>query len=110
MSLIKHIAALWREKQRRQFALFIIYFLILLYKSVIRSRIGYSSFLHGSRSHNDKDNWKFSKILAFVETYSESTSPILYIIIFQKCQSLEPPSSTPGEDKHMHPLTFSYGI
>ncbi len=38
-------------------------------------------------------------MLSIVEPYSKSTFPFQYIIIFQTFQSLESPSSTPGEDK-----------
>ncbi len=34
----------------------------------------------------------------------------LYILIFQKWQSLEPPSSPLGWHRHMRPQTFLYGI
>ncbi len=40
------------------------------------------------------------------ESYSESIFPFQYIIIFQTYQSLDPSSSTPGRNRHMHPLTF----
>ncbi len=36
--------------------------------------------------------------------------PFSYILIFQRRQSLESSSSSPGGDKHMRPLTFLYEI
>ncbi len=36
------------------------------------------------------------RIFGDVEPQTESTSPFLYIIIFQRWESFEPPSSTPG--------------
>ncbi len=38
------------------------------------------------------------------------TLPFLYVVIFQKCQSLEAGSSSPRGDRHMRPLTFWYKI
>ncbi len=45
-------------------------------------------------------------IFGGVEPQTESTSLFLYIIIFQRWESFEPPSSTPREDKQMHSRTF----
>ncbi len=43
------------------------------------------------------------RIFDSVEPLSEFTIPFLYIILFQRGQSLKPPSSTPGVDRHMRP-------
>ncbi len=50
------------------------------------------------------------RIFGRAEPLSKSTFPFLYIIIFQRWQSLESPSSTPGEHRHMRPSTFLYRI
>ncbi len=50
------------------------------------------------------------RIIGIVEPLSEFIFPFLYIILFQRGQSLKPPSSTPGIDRHMRPLTFLYAI
>ncbi len=44
------------------------------------------------------------------EIQSESTLLFFYIIIYQRCVSFEPPSSTLGEDRHMRSRTFLYEI
>ncbi len=49
-------------------------------------------------------------IFSNIEPSSESTFPFFYIIIFQTCQSLEGPRCNLKESRHMHPLTFLYGI
>ncbi len=51
----------------------------------------------------------FSHILRIfdsVDPLSKSTFPFLYILIFQRWQSLESPSSIPGEHRHMCRVTF----
>ncbi len=50
------------------------------------------------------------RIFGSIEPLSKTTFPFLYIIIFQRWQSLESLSSTPGEHRHMSPLTFLYRI
>ncbi len=40
---------------------------------------------------------------------NESTFPFQYIVIFLTYQSLEPPSTTLGGDRHMRPLTCFVG-
>ncbi len=50
------------------------------------------------------------RIFGMVEPQTESISPFLYIIIFQRWESFEPPSSTPWEDRHMHSWIFLYEI
>ncbi len=49
-------------------------------------------------------------IFGSVEASRESIFPMLYSIIFQRWQSLELLSSTPGRDKHVCLLTFLYKI
>ncbi len=41
---------------------------------------------------------------------NESTFPFQYNIIFKTYQSLKPPSSTPGGDRDVRPLTFLYEV
>ncbi len=41
---------------------------------------------------------------------NESTFPFQYNIIFETYQTFEPPTSTPGEDRQVRPLTFLYEI
>ncbi len=50
------------------------------------------------------------RIFGGVEAQTESTSPFLYIFMFQRWVSFEPPSSIPGTDRHMRSLTFLYEI
>ncbi len=50
------------------------------------------------------------RIFDNIQPLSESTSSCLYIIIFQRRQSLEPFNFTPGGDRHMHSLPFLYAI
>ncbi len=57
-----------------------------------------------------KDFFDAMRILGGVEPRTEYTSPFFYIIIFQRWESLEPPSSTPGKDRHMRSQTFLYEI
>ncbi len=50
------------------------------------------------------------RIFGGVEPQTESTSPFLYIIIFQRWESFKSSNSTPGEDIHMHAPTSLYKI
>ncbi len=50
------------------------------------------------------------RIFGTVEPHTESTLPFLYIMIFQRWQYFEAPSSTPEEDRHVHLLTFLYRL
>ncbi len=50
------------------------------------------------------------RIFGHVQPQSESTFPFLYIIIFQRWESFEPPSSTLWGDRHMRSWTFLYEI
>ncbi len=57
-------------------------------------------FVWNSISNNFYSKFFFDEIRIFSET--ESTSPFLYIIVFQRWVSSELPSSTPGEgDRHV---------
>ncbi len=45
-----------------------------------------------------------------VQSENEPTFPFQYSIIFETYQSFKTPSSTPGGDRHVRPLTFLYEI
>ncbi len=53
-----------------------------------------------------------SEAVGFVQNSVLSNLQFLYIIIFQRWESFEPPSSTPGGgiDRRMHSRTFLYKI
>ncbi len=53
---------------------------------------------------------QFFKIIGNLGPGNESTFPFQYNIIFETCQSFEPPSSTLGQDRQECPLTFLYKI
>ncbi len=50
------------------------------------------------------------RIFGNVVPQTVSTFPFLYIIIFQRGESFDPPSSTFEGDRHMRSRTFSYKI
>ncbi len=50
------------------------------------------------------------RIFGSVHPESESTFPLLYNIIFEIYDSLEPSIFTPEGDRHVRPLTFLYEI
>ncbi len=45
-----------------------------------------------------------------IQQENESTFSFQYNILFETYQYSEPPSSTPGQDKHVRPLTYLYKI
>ncbi len=70
-------------------------------------------FVRNSISNNFQNNF-YLKLFFFyvmcmvgrVEPWTEFTFPFLYIIIFQRLEFFEPPSSTPTRDRHMSSETF----
>ncbi len=50
------------------------------------------------------------RIFGGVDPQTESTSPFLYLIIFQRWESFEPSNFTLGEDRHKRSRTFLYEI
>ncbi len=50
------------------------------------------------------------RIFGSVEPLSELTFLFLYIILFQRGQSLQPLTATLGRNRHIRPLTFLYAI
>ncbi len=50
------------------------------------------------------------RIFGSIKPQTVSTFPFLYIIIFQRGKSFDPPSSTPGRDRRMRSGSFLYEI